>query len=97
MGHISSAATKSRNETVQEPSRNSTSPEKSSSLPRKNNDPSKSLRRCSNGEIILLESPDLKLDSHSRFNISSLRTYIECSGPWQFLISNRRQDTNKYS
>ena len=85
MGHDSSS-TKDSQEIVLKSPRDSVSPERISSAS------SKSMRRSSSGDFIVLESPDLILNSESRCNLSSFRTYLECSGPWKFLISNRRQD-----
>lgn len=94
MGHTSPTANINQ-ESVQESSQNTSSSQKSSSVSSKQEQNSKPLRRTSSkGAVILLESPDLVLDSHSRFNLSSFRTYFECSGPWRVLVSNRRQESN---
>ena len=84
MGYDSSS-TKDNQEIVLKSPRDSVSPERISSAS------SKSMRRSSSGDFIVLESPDLILNSESRCNLSSFRTYLECSGPWKFLISNRRR------
>ena len=47
-------------------------------------------RRTGSNTVILMESPDLVLDSHSRLNWKSLVTFMECSGPKQFVLANRR-------
>ena len=60
------------------------------SLKASKNAETKNYRKTSDGTVILLESPDLILDTHSRFNRASFRTFFECSGPWKLLIANRR-------
>ena len=82
----------STTEAVLGSTRISITPDKSSTSSSKHDKNSKNLRpTSSNGDVILLESPDLVLDSNSRFNCSTIKTYLECSGPWRFLFSNRRQ------
>ena len=95
MGH-DSLPTNDNQEIVLKSPRNSISPENFSSSKIKCLPSNKSMRRTSSsGDIIILESPDLILNSENRCNLSSFRTYFECSGPWKFLISNRRQELNQ--
>ena len=82
----------STNEAALGSTRTSITPDKSSTSSSKHDRSTRNLRpTSSNGDVILLESPDLVLDSNSRFNCSTIKTYLECSGPWRFLFSNSRQ------
>lgn len=39
---------------------------------------------------LVLASPDLVLNSHSRLSLDNLRIYFDCSGPRRMLIQNKR-------